>query len=211
MKNFILFLIFCFASCNSVHLNTSAVKAKELSENAAQAIYSDTVTHLLVDSVKVDTVPTKKPKAKVYFTDMENDFEVFAPLAKLVYLTNGIPPSIQLAQAFCETGFGRADTIGKMYNNVFSIMDCLGDDWTGDNGPMTEVDGKTTYLWRKYPNRLSSLLDYIAFIKKHQDGHLWQPWEYWIQNPIKYGNSKYWTKIGRTIEKYKLYQYDGPA
>jgi hypothetical protein len=138
-----------------------------------------------------------------------DDFKSHATQAKVIQIFTGVPASIQLAQAFCETNFGRADTIGNIYNNVFAIMDFDFDYWEGHNGKALGCWGRKSHTWRRYFHPLVSWLDHAYFFHVHAPNHIGKDWQYWCSNPPKYsGYSKYWAKIKRTIIKYKLYEYD---
>jgi len=136
------------------------------------------------------------------------DFDSHAPLAKVIQLFSGVPASVQLAQAYCETNFGRADTIGTMYNNVFAIMDFEGDYWEFGNGPALGCWGKRTYIWRRYAHPTLSWIDHAYFFMVHNPSHLHKPWSYWCANPVRYGRRGYWNKIRKTIIEFGLDRYD---
>lgn len=139
----------------------------------------------------------------------EEDFERYAPLAQLVYAFTGVPPSIQLAQAYNEHNFGRGDTIGTIYHNVFSIMDSPYDEWRGANGWRMDAYGRKSYLWRRYTCNLHAWLDYARFMVLYAPrGNRWATWERWVENPMKYGASWYWRKVQKTIIEHQLYKYD---
>lgn len=143
-----------------------------------------------------------------YFMESEKDFKRYAPLAQFIQLFSGIPASVQLAQAFCETSFGRADTLGTLYYNVFAIKDFPGDYWEGGNGPMMDCYGIKSADWRRYVHPLISWLDHAYFLKTMNPNHCLKPWEYWCRNPVRYGSPGYWDKIAKTIKHYRLYKYD---
>ena len=139
----------------------------------------------------------------------EQHFEDHATWAQIVQRFTGIPASVQLAQAFNETYFGQADTLGRDYNNVFAVMDLPLDNWHGPSGPMLGAYKRRVYTWRIYPTRLHGWLDYTQIVKQNAPvDHFGQPWTYWVENPIHYGDRNYWKKVRRTIERYGLEKYD---
>lgn len=136
-----------------------------------------------------------------------NDFERWAPMAKVIHFCTGIPASVQLAQAFNETNFGRADTIGKMYNNVFAIMDFENDYWVFHSAPALGCWGRHTYQWRVYFHPIISWIDHAIFMRVHNAHLIGKSWKQWMS--AKYsGWNKYWGRIEDIILKYKLYKYD---
>ena len=136
-------------------------------------------------------------------------FEAYAPWAQLVSVMTGIPPSVQLAQAFNETYFGQADTIGRLYNNAFAIKALEGDGWSGKTGTMLDAYGQRVCTWRVYEHIFEAWIDYTEIVKLNAPaGHFWRPWCYWVDNPIKYGGRGYWNRVQTTIEKYELYRFD---
>lgn len=138
----------------------------------------------------------------------ESLFKVYAPVARAFQVWKGVPASIQLAQAYQETKFGQADTIGTIYCNWFAVMAIDGDDWQGRSGAMLGCYKRKIYRWRWYNNPLECWQDYIRHMTKHGKRNLWQPWTVWVANPPRYASSGYWDRIRATIEKYELWRYD---
>lgn len=141
--------------------------------------------------------------------------------AQILQYITGVPASIQLAQGWCETGFGRPDTIGYErdsvvryrdtvgyhFCNVFAIMDFPGDYYTGPSATAMGCYHRTTYTWRVYIHPIFSWIDHAYFLWLHNPSRRGKPWNYWIG--AKYGvRPEYWQKIKHTIEKYELYKYD---
>lgn len=145
----------------------------------------------------------------VFADNIEGLFNQHATKAKIVYFFTGIPPSIQLAQAFNETGIGSsiAGPIVNECNNVFAIRYYPGQGWT-IYGLALDAYKTKKFKWRKYPSKLISWLDYAVFMLIHGKRNLWRSWRHWIDNPVKYGGRGYWQRVERTILKYKLYKYD---
>lgn len=142
------------------------------------------------------------------FAGPKEDFEALAPFARKCEFWFGVPASIQLAQAFSETNFGRADTIGTLYNNWFAIMAIEGDGWNGPKGKMLGAYKKRVFVWRAYWLPIFSWLDYLLFMHEHASRLLYKPSKAWIADPPKYGASHYWQRIRRNIQRYDLTQYD---
>lgn len=138
----------------------------------------------------------------------ESLFEVYAPVARAFQAWKGVPASIQLAQAYQETKFGQADTIGTIYCNWFAVMAIDGDGWQGRSGPMLGCYKRKIYHWRWYSHPLECWQDYIRHMAKYGKRNLWQPWTAWVADPPRYAGSGYWDKIRATIEKYELWRYD---
>ena len=152
------------------------------------------------------------------------DFDRHAPLAKVIQLFSGVPASVQLAQAYCETNFGARDTIGFFdkklnriryldtigyhYSNIFAIMDFEGDYWEFGSKPALGCWGKRTYIWRRYAHPTLSWIDHAYFFMVHNPSHLHKPWWYWCANPVRYGRRGYWNKIRKTIIEFGLDRYD---
>ena len=153
-----------------------------------------------------------------------NDFKSHALQAQVIQLFSGVPASVQLAHAYCETNFGARDTIGFFdkklnriryldtigyhYNNIFSIMDFENDYWKLGFGFAFNWDATKRYKWRRYAHPLISWIDHAYFFMTHNPTHLYRPWEYWCDNPVKYGKKGYWVKIKKTIIKYNLQRFD---
>lgn len=137
------------------------------------------------------------------------EFEQYAWCAQVLFFIDGVPPSVRLAQAFCETNFGKADTIGTIYNNWFSIKDYPEDSWKGKSGPMMDCFGISVCIWRWYVTPLQCWLDHSRYMRENAPpGHAFNDWIYWVTHPMKYGWDKYWQRISNTIKIYKLYKYD---
>ena len=139
----------------------------------------------------------------------EDDFKAHALQAKVIHLLTGVPASIQLAQAYCETNFGKAEGIGTDLNNVFAIMDFPNDYWEFGNKKLLGAYGRYIYTWRDYIHPIVSWIDHAYFFTVHAKFQLCKNWQFWCSNPPRYsGHPDYWSKIKRTIIKYKLYNHD---
>jgi hypothetical protein len=136
------------------------------------------------------------------------DFDKYIRIAQVIELFSGVPTSIQLSQGWNETAFGRADTIGTLYNNVFSIMDFDGDYWEFGNGRALGCWGRRSYVWRRYFHPLISWIDHAYFLMVHAPNHCGRDWRFWCDNPVRYGRRGYWKKIKKTIIQYKLNRFD---
>ena len=139
----------------------------------------------------------------------KDDFKAHALQAQVIELFTGVPASIQLAQAYCETNFGAAKVIGTEFNNVFAIMDFDGDYWEFGNGQALGCWGRKMYTWRRYVHPIISWIDHAYFFTVHAKQQLGKPWHFWCDYPPKYSSHrKYWSKIRKTIIKYNLNKYD---
>lgn len=118
--------------------------------------------------------------------------------AQLLQHSTGVPTSIQIAQAIYESGAGRSN-IAKKANNHFGIR--CGDNWNGQR--YYSESG----CWRQYNNVGLSFIDHACFLQDYYPHVCFKSWEEWTQLE-GYGESGYWRKIGRIIERYKLYEYD---
>lgn len=118
--------------------------------------------------------------------------------AKMLQHSTGVPVSIQFAQAIIESGAGRSN-IAVQANNHFGIR--CGDNWQG------ERYYSKSGCWRAYKNVGLSFVDHACFLQNHYPHVCFKTWEEWTKLE-GYGESGYWKKIGRIIERYKLYKYD---
>lgn len=152
-----------------------------------------------------------------------SNFDKWASTAKVLQVITGVPASVQLAQAYCETNFGAKDTIGYSresgersyrdtvgyyFNNHFAIMDFKNDYWEFGNNSANGCWGLRRYCWRWYIHPIVSWIDHAYFLWLHNPKHRHKSWQYWCNNPVRYGRKGYWGKIRRTIVRYNLYQYD---
>lgn len=113
----------------------------------------------------------------------------------------GIPTSIQLAQAICESGGGISELAQKT-NNHFGIM--AFSNWKGDVYYINKNEA-----FRKYDTVEEGYNDHAMFLYEHYSFALHKPWQYWVANCKGYGGSPYyWQHLGKIIEIYKLYRFD---
>jgi flagellum-specific peptidoglycan hydrolase FlgJ len=125
----------------------------------------------------------------------------YYPVAKVCEFVYGIPTSVQLAQALCESG-GGVSYIGKHSNNHFGIK-YYKEAFKGDYFIDT-AGGK----WRKYPTILEGYIDHADFLAKHYKQAKYKDYKFWSQLS-GYGAGNYWQHIGKIIEHYKLEKLDG--
>lgn len=136
------------------------------------------------------------------------DFKKYAFRAQVLEVLYGVPASVQLAQSFCETNHGRADTIGTLYNNWFSIMDFNTDYWELGSGPAMNWNKTRSENWRRYSYPLISWIDHAYFLWLYNPKYRYKDFLFWCDNPVRYGRRGYWRKIKKTILKYNLQKYD---
>lgn len=90
--------------------------------------------------------------------------------AAAAFYGSGLFPSVLLAQAALESGFGKSE-LAHQHNNLFGIK--AGKDWEGEtvNLPTREViDGKDVWVdadFRKYASVSDSIKDRKNFLKKN--------------------------------------------
>lgn len=135
----------------------------------------------------------------------------------------GTYPSVMIAQAIVESGWGQSG-LSVNANNLFGMK--AGGDWTGasyTSKTREEANGKSYYInaaFRKYNSYEESFEDNG---KKLREGVSWQPLRYqgaWIENASTYAaatkaltgtyatDSKYDTALNTRITEYNLNQYD---
>lgn len=83
---------------------------------------------------------------------------------------SGLFPSVLLAQAALESGYGKSELAHK-FNNLFGIK--ATPSWTGDRVTMKTrevIDGETVFVdadFRAYPSPADSLKDRNSFLKRN--------------------------------------------
>lgn len=137
-----------------------------------------------------------------------NEFKKYAFRAQVLEVIYGVPTSVQLAQSYCETHNGRADTIGTIYNNWFSIMDFKGDYWVFGNGRALNWNKTRSHIWRRYSFPIISWIDHAYFLWLHNPKYRYKDFLFWCDNPVRYGRRGYWKKIKKTILENNLQKYD---
>jgi len=118
--------------------------------------------------------------------------------AQMLQHSTGVPASIQIAQAIIESGAGRSN-IAKKANNHFGIR--CGDNWKGKR--YFSKSG----CWRQYDNIGLSFVDHACFLQDYYPNVCFKSYKAW-GTLEGYGESGYWKKIIRTIERYRLYKLD---
>lgn len=137
-------------------------------------------------------------------------------------ILNGVPPSITLAQAILESGWGKSD-LAENANNYFGIK--ADSSWKGQvyNQPTEEWNGSNYIVvnskFRKYNSAYESFRDHSRFLKENKNYK--KAFDYpvddyinWITQ-IKAGGyataPDYVPKIVNLIDQYDLYIYDNQA
>jgi len=150
-------------------------------------------------------------------------FEVYAPIAVNDSLFTRIPPSIKLAQAALESGWGGSGlTINA--NNFFGIKshgwggatyDSKTHEYYGGSSSPTTVDAE----WRVYGSPYESFMDHSKFIMKYDrykslfalDPQDYRGWAVGLQNAGYATSPTYAQKLINIVEKYDLTKYDRKA
>ena len=113
----------------------------------------------------------------------------------------GVPASIQLAQAICESGGGISE-VAKQSNNHFGIR--AFSNW---KGKIYNTKYGTDY--RAYSTLEEGYIDHAEFLYQHYSFAVGKDWKHWVANCKGYGGSpSYWQHIGKIIELYQLYKFD---
>lgn len=129
-------------------------------------------------------------------------YTTVAPLICMkLHLECGVPASIQLAQAICESGGGISE-VAKNSNNHFGIK--AFSNW---KGKVFTTKYGTTY--RAYITLEEGYDDHAEFLHYHYSNAVGKNWRYWVANCKGYGGSnQYWKMIEQYIIKYKLDKFD---
>lgn len=168
------------------------------------------------------TSSTSTQSSQVQMTDAQRRFiNTLAPAAQVVAKSSGILPSVMVAQAILESGWGNS-TLAKQAKNYFGIK--ADASWKGKTItlPTTEVRNGVprteNAVFRAYDSATASLLDYSKFFTS-------TPWR--TQNYSQFRQARnysdavaalqksgyatdpnYGNKLKSLIEKYRLQQYD---
>ncbi len=149
--------------------------------------------------------------------------ERYLPLARQYAAPQGIPISICLAQAMCESGAGTSELV-RLANNHFGIK-ALSARWQGPKywKEDDEYDPRTHQLikspFRKYTNAEESFADYARHLKTNAryaglfnlDRTDYTHWALGLKAAGYATDSSYAYRLIRKIEEYQLYFYDLPA
>jgi len=139
------------------------------------------------------------------------------------YKIYGIPPSITIAQAIIESGWGKS-SLAKIHNNHFGIKFYGFDRLSTEeqllvngfvilntkefkNGKYIEKSAK----FCKYATRWASIRHHSIFLSKRAKGSLKGDYKAWLKQLKKSGyatSPSYSKKLKILIEQYKLYEYD---
>lgn len=134
-------------------------------------------------------------------------------------LNDGLFPSITIAQAIHESGWGKSSLAAK-YNNLFGVK--ASSSWTGqviELPTQEEVDGGVITImakWRVYDSWNSSILDRIQFLLEnstYRNNGVFEAKNYIeqaeaLQRAGYATDSSYAAKLIQTIQTYSLYIYD---
>jgi flagellum-specific peptidoglycan hydrolase FlgJ len=123
-----------------------------------------------------------------------------------------IPASITLAQGLFESGSGNGE-LARVANNHFGIKCTY--DWRGES--YYRDDDHANDCFRVYDRPEDSFRDHSLFLKRKNYTRLfslnitdYKAWSYGLKQAGYATNPNYATLLINIIEKYQLYQYDGP-
>ena len=154
-------------------------------------------------------------------TDQEKFINKYKYAAIIDGALTGVPPSITLAQAILESGWGKS-TLATNGNNFFGIKK---HDWTGKtivlptqeyvNGAYLDVNAE----WRAYPNAFSSFNDHSKFLIDNTryadlfslDFKDYKGWSYGLKSAGYATSPTYAIKLINLIESYNLNRFDKRA
>lgn len=159
---------------------------------------------------------------QVQMTDSQRRFiNTIAPAAQVVSKTSGILPSVMVAQAILESGWG-SSTLAKQANNYFGIK--ADSSWKGKTitVPTTEyrngVSRTENAVFRAYDSPTASLSDYSKFFtstpwrtKNYQQFRQSRTYIEAVNALQKSGyatDPNYANKLKSLIERYQLHSYD---
>ena len=150
-----------------------------------------------------------------------NYIDTYREIAISEMQRTGIPASIKLAQGVLESGIGKSE-LAINANNHFGIK--CGKDWTGKTYSLEDDDYDSTGVltkscFRVYTDPLESYMAHSDFLrnpaKANRYGFLfnldprdYKEWAYGLKKAGYATNPKYATILIKTIEDYRLYQYD---
>ncbi len=128
---------------------------------------------------------------------------------------NQLPPSVTLAQAVLESGWGRSG-LAKKHNNLFGLKSGAHSDgvilssWEGGGAERTRVASR----FRAYSDWSESLLHHNLLIStdsRYQTARAaWQDWEAYIDElaPIYATDPDYVERVSQIVERYGLDAWD---
>ncbi len=151
-----------------------------------------------------------------------NFFKTYSPIAVNDYMFSDIPPSIKLAQAALESGWGGSGLTTNA-NNYFGIKshswggatyDAKTHEYYGSGGPVT-VDAE----WRLYGSPYESFMDHSNFLHKYDryaplfqlDPLDYKGWAYGLKSAGYATSPTYAEKLINLIESHQLTKYDRKA
>ncbi len=134
-------------------------------------------TKQITSSVKADTSSAIKPAIKF---DSPQDFvDKLMPYAKKAAQILGGSPSVLIAQAALETGWGQKIVVGKNGDSSFNLFNIKADKrWQGEQASVKTIEFREGVAvrenakFRSYDNVEQSFNDYVGFIKdspRYQD------------------------------------------
>lgn len=140
--------------------------------------------------------------------------EKIAPLAQVDYQASGVLPSITIAQAILESGWGES-ALTKKANNLFGIKGTYKGKsvtmptWEVYNGKSTTVQA----AFRAYPSWQESVLDHgkLFQLTRYKKVKGERDYKVAAQEIRKAGyatDPQYPAKLIQIIQTYKLYEYD---
>lgn len=148
--------------------------------------------------------------------------ETIAPTAVLIANTQGIYPSVMIAQAALESSWGQSG-LAQNYNNLMGTKGS----WKGESVTVStreDVNGQSIYInagfsvydsWTESLNRYGQLMKHgvehdseIYHGTWRENAKTYQDATAWLQG--RYAtDTAYATKLNQTIESFNLDQYDG--
>lgn len=144
-------------------------------------------------------------------------FDTYSPVAVSDSVFTGIPPSIKLAQAALESGWGGSG-LSSNANNFFGIKS---HNWGGAeyNASTQEYFGGYTTIksnFRAYGSPYESFMDHSKFLKENPrysslfdlDPLDYRGWAYGLKEAGYATAPDYPEKLINLVEKYNLQQYD---
>ncbi|GIE87727.1 sporangiospore maturation cell wall hydrolase GsmA [Actinoplanes regularis] len=182
------------------------------------------ISHAYVVSAALKVCAGAPDTAPVTPTVSQSEFiSAAVPGAQLGWRQFGVPPSVTIAQAVLESGWGRSG-LASVDKNYFGIKCQGGSFGTIANGchvyPTTECDkaGKcfpTSDAFRTYATMADSFRDHGYFLKVNKrytpafaytrdaNNFIWQVWKAGYAT-----DPNYYTKVTGIMAAHNLYQYD---
>lgn len=186
---------------------------------------SDTTSTRVAEKKTVRQVAATQQSGKKTWTNHSSFIEAIAPEAQALAAEYGLYPSVMIAQATLESGFGES-LLAKEANNLFGIKYTSGDAGRFEpyNIPSDEViNGVRMTLpatFRKYETLSDSLLDNAKLLANGLSGNSTFYQGAWRKNAKSYQEAtrsltgkyatdpEYDAKLNRVIETWNLTQYD---